>query len=184
MTPIPKKRPLMEVLRTNYQRHLHVAELLFYDWPKAKEVAVALLDYVSLHIRRQEEALALEILCEALVAYSEVSQFARINRTEKVDDALRLAIFVDALITVTLRDLQISVVTESGDQWSLPEGVSFSTWLGGREGDLTVYHKPIDDVLPIRAMLYRAITTPSVKRILLRSGYEDAILANRLAIGS
>tara|TARA_R110002051_G_scaffold299268_1_gene366401 strand:- start:10725 stop:11249 length:525 start_codon:yes stop_codon:yes gene_type:complete len=174
----------MEVLRTDYQRYSHAAELLFYDWPKAKEVAVALLEYISLHIRRQDEALALEVLCEALVAYGEVSQFARINRIEKVDDALRLAIFVDALITVTLRDLQIVVETEDGDKWSLPEGVAFSTWLGDRDGDLTVYHQPLDDVLPIRAMLYGAITSPSVKRILLRAGYENPILANRLAISS
>ncbi|AJY53110.1 hypothetical protein KO116_P200003 (plasmid) [Halomonas sp. KO116] len=180
--PDKEKRPLIDVLRTDYQRHAHFAELLFYDWPKAKEVAIAMLDYVSLHIRRQDEALALEILCEALSAYSEVAQFARINRNEKVDDALRLAIFVDALVTVSLRDLQIAIETEKGEQWTLPEGVALSKWLAEHDGDLTVYHQPLLDSMPVRAMIYGAITTESVKRILQRADYENAILANRLAI--
>ena len=175
----------MDVLRSDYQKHVHNAELLFYDWPKAKEVAVSLLNYISLQLCRQEKTLALTILCEGLVAYSEVAQFAKSNLQSKVDDALRLAIFVDSLITVSVRDLQIAVEKESGERWSLPEGVTFSSWLGDEhQGDLTVYHQPFQDPIPVRAMLYGVITTPSIKRILQRSGYEDAILANRLAISS
>ena len=185
MMALPEPRPLMDVLRSDYQKHVHNAELLFYDWPKAKEVAIALLDYVSLQLRRQDEALALTILCEALVDYSEVAQFAKKNIQAKVDDALRLAIFVDALVSTSLRDLQIIVEKESGEQWSLPEGVGLSTWIGNDvQSDLTIYHSPLENPIPLRAMFYGAITPPSVKRILKRSGYEDAILANRLAIGS
>lgn len=177
-------RPLMEVLRKDYQRHAHNAELLFYDWPKAKEVAISFIKHVGLHLRRREESLALAILCEALNAYSEVTVFSRRSWTEKVDDALRLATFVNALVTVAVRDLQIAVESERGSQWTLPGGEAFSSWLDREQGDLAVYHQSLNDELPVRALLYGTFAPESVKKILKRADYEDAILANRLAVDS
>lgn len=179
---IKSQRPLIEALRHNNQRYAKMAELLFFDWPKAKLVALGLLDYVSLNIRRDDEAVAILILSEALNAYSEAVYFTSIPDGKRSEDAKRLAIFVDVLVQATCRDLQIQVENERGEGWSLSVGEPFLTWLKHHDGDLTIYRKPLNAEQPVRAMLYGAITPDSVKRTLQRAGYENAILADCLAI--
>ncbi len=98
----------------------------------------------------------------------------------KLEDPLRLAVFINALVTATRKELHVLITNEAGQSWSLANGTPFATWLMANEGELTIYsHHPVDES-SLREVIYSLLTSESVKRILKRAGHEDAVLANRV----
>jgi len=168
---------MTEAIRQRGRRYADIVDLLFFDWPKAKDVIENLRSYVSEHIQRHDDPVIYTIVTEALDEYHE----AVYNPGgRKLEDPLRLAVFINALVTATCRELQIVITNDAGQSWSLASGTPFATWLTANDGELTIYSQAPADESSLREVIYSLLTSESVKRILKRAGHEDAVLANRV----
>lgn len=178
--PKERRRTLTEGIREQGRRYADLADLLFFDWPKAKGVVESLQAYLSDHIQLEENPVVYRLIRDSLDRYHD----AVFNHSgKKLDDPLRLAIFIDALLTATCDIVNIEIENDQGSTWTITTGQPFSSWLMENDGGITIYAGAVEDQQPIREMLYALLTSDSIKRILKRAGHEDAVLANRLVIG-
>lgn len=180
MIPKERRRTLTEGIREQGRRYADLADLLFFDWPKAKGVVESLQAYLSDHIQLEDNPVVYRLIRDSLDRYHD----AVFNHSgKKLEDPLRLAIFIDALLTATCEIVNIEIENDQGAAWTIASGQPFSSWLMENDGGITIYAGAVEDERAIREILYALLTSDSIKRILKRAGHEDAVLANRLAIG-
>ncbi|WP_440136553.1 hypothetical protein, partial [Escherichia coli] len=83
---------------------------------------------------------------------------------------------LETLITETCRALEVQIVDSGGDSWSVDSGESFSRWLSSHPGELSITPQPHEDETSLRGLLYELITCESVKTVLRRTDYEEAVV--------
>jgi hypothetical protein len=172
------KDDIFPLIRSRGRKYASLVDLLFFDWPGAKKVVNNLYAYISENIEKNKEPVILSIVDTALDSYHD-SVYRKDGK--KLDDPMRLAIFVETLIVQTCKELDICIVDEQGEHWSVDNETPFVTWLAEHPGELTVRGHQHEDETLLREILYRLVASESVKNVFRRAGYEEAVLAGRIA---
>lgn len=174
------KDEFWKTMRRRSRRYASLLDLLIFDWPDADEILYNLYLYVSDSIHRNKDPVIYHIVEQALDSYND----AVFNRDKKkLDDPVRISIFIESLIKSTCSYFEVSIVDERGEAWSVDSGERFVDWLRNHSGDLKIYDHQHQDEASLRGMLYTLVTCESVKKVIKRSGYEDAVLAGSVAAG-
>ncbi|EPB6455952.1 hypothetical protein ACRQ8J_004977, partial [Escherichia coli] len=97
------------------------------------------------------------------------------------EDPARISAFLDTLITETCKALEIQIAANSGGgAWSVDSGTSFSAWCTDHPGDLSITPHAHEDESSLRGLLYDLLICESVKNVLRRTDYEQAVVSGRL----
>lgn len=167
-------------VRKRTRRHASLVDLLSFDWPDAKKIMNNLYSHISDNVHKNNKPVIYDIIDVALDRYHD-AVFQKNGK--KLDDPKRIAIFIETLIVETCRELELAIVDEKGDEWTVDSGQPFVAWRDAHPGDLEVYGRTHPDEDVLRKMLYTLVTSESIKRVLKRAGYEEAVLAGCVAPG-
>lgn len=169
-------------IRDRGKRYKQALDILIYDWPITTRVISNLYLYITENIQREHDPVFFAIIEKALDAYKQA-----ITRPaeDKLDDPLRLMIFVESLIDNTCQMLDVAIVDSAGHQWKVDNKDTFLEWLVAHPGELKVLSigKTEQGDTKYRKALYQVMAEPSVKNIFRKEGYEKAVLASRPHIG-
>ncbi len=170
----------VKVLRKRSRHNSVVLGILEYDWPVATSIIETISDYIGSGIHTNNEPVIYDILEFAIERYS---KFLFHTRSTKYEDAIRIAAFIEGLITKTCDVAQMKITNESGtSSWAAGDKASFSEWYK-RNGTskLTVQPEPVENVQDLRKFLYELIANDQVKHILKSANYEKAVVFGSLA---
>nr|WHE43956.1 hypothetical protein LOCMHKOF_00073 [Providencia stuartii] len=171
---------VMNELKSRGRKNAHILSILQFDWPASEAIIEKLSCYITDGIKANQEPVIYPIIEEALHRYS---QLVFHEQREKYEDPARIGAFLETLITETCRALEVQIVDSGGDSWSVDSGESFSLWLSSHPGELSINPQPHEDETSLRGLLYELITCESVKTVLRRTDYEEAVVAGRMAAG-
>lgn len=171
-------KDIATLMRRRSRRRATLIDLLFYDWPASKEMMENLYGYISATITKNNEPVIYCILDKALNRYRDV---VFCKNGERIDDPVRIGVFVETLIVETCRELEVSIYDAAGAAWSVDSGQPFLAWLQGHPGSLMICGQTHENESALRQMLYCLITSDSIKKVLRRGLYDQDILAGRLA---
>ncbi|OFB07394.1 hypothetical protein BG490_19945 [Salmonella enterica subsp. enterica serovar Typhimurium] len=171
---------VMNELKSRGRKNAHILSILQFDWPASEAIIEKLSCYITDGIKANQEPVIYPIIEEAL---HRNSQLVFHEQREKYEDPARLGAFLETLITETCRALEVQIVDSGGDSWSVDSGESFSLWLSSHPGELSINPQPHEDETSLRGLLYELITCESVKTVLRRTDYEEAVVAGRMAAG-
>ena len=174
---------VIEKLKARGRKSSETLTLLHFDWPESLVALERISNCVSDLIYADEQPVIYEIIEAALSRYSDAVHFKSPNG--KVEDPLRLGVFIEALITGTAKTMQVEIRHSSGQTWCLETGSSFCSWLeevreACPKGELTIVPRPHKNEKLLRSSLYELITSEKIRNVLRRAGYEKAIVAGRL----
>lgn len=156
-------------------------EVLAADWPEARKSINTLCHYVSQNIQNGGEPVLNMIIVNALKQYQRVVWH---KNNEKFQDPLRIATFIDALISEACQALNIEVQAANGMKWTVHSGCAFTLWLSKNGGDVKVMPAENLDQKAIRKGLYELITEENIKSVLRRANYEAAIVDGSMPVAN
>jgi hypothetical protein len=168
-------------LKARGKKHVEILTLLQFDWPVSRFVLEKLSEHISDHIIADEQPVIYEIIEQALVSYSEAVHH---GSQKKMSDAARFAVFMESLITETSRTMEIEIRDEQGSGWTIDSGVSFNEWYSSRSGEISIYPKLHANEKSLRSTLYELLTSETIRNVLRRIDYEDAVVDGRLGFRS
>lgn len=171
---------VINALKKRGRRNTHTLLLLQFDWPASQDIIERLSCFITDGIKASGEPVIYPIIEEALQRYS-AAVFH--GKYKKHDDPARIGVFLETMITQTCRALEIRIVDSKGASWLVARGQPLSHWIYEHPGDLTIYSHAHDDEPALRGLLYELLTCESVKKVLERKGYGEAVVAGRLAAG-
>lgn len=169
---------VMNVLKSRGRKNAHILSILQLDWPASESIIQRLSDYISDSIKANEEPVIYPIIEEALLRYSQLVFHAH---RYKYEDPARISAFLDTLITETCKALEVQIAAKSGGEaWSVDSGTAFSMWWTSHPGDLSITPHTHEDEPSLRGLLYDLLICESVKNVLRRTEYEQAVVSGRL----
>ncbi|TDX26812.1 hypothetical protein DFO67_11577 [Modicisalibacter xianhensis] len=180
MTSTAAHKDFSSQVRKRTRRHASLVDLLSFDWPDARKIMNNLYSHISDNIQINKKPVIYNIIDVALDRYHD-AVFQKNGR--KLDDPKRIAIFIVTLIVETCRELEVAIVDEKGNEWTVDAGQPFIAWREDHPGDLKVYGRSHPDEEMLRKVLYTLVTSESIKGVLKRAGYEEAVLAGCVAPG-
>lgn len=172
---------VIAALKRRDRRNTRMLSLLQCDWPAAQAIIERLSLLIGDGIRADEQPVIYSIIETALHRYASVVFH---ENSQKAEDPARIGAFLEAIITETCRSLAIEVVGSSGQVWSIHSGKPFAHWLYEQSGELKVQTTRFRDQEVARQRLYALLTNDSVRAVLRKAGYEEAVVAGRLAAGA
>lgn len=173
---------VMNALRSRGRKNAHILSILQLDWPASELIIQKLSDYISDSIKANQEPVIYPIIEEALFRYSQLVFHAQ---RYKYEDPARLSAFLDSLITETCKALEVQIAAKNGgDVWSVESGTSFSEWSTNHPGDLSITPHVHEDEPSLRGLLYELLICESVKNVLRRTDYEQAVVSGCLVAHS
>ncbi|TOI60583.1 hypothetical protein [Vibrio parahaemolyticus] len=172
----PHKK-VLSVIRKRDRKNAHTLALLFFDWPATNDVIEQLCCFITDGIKSDKEPVIYPILEEALDKYSGVVFHAN---KRKYEDPVRLGVFLETIITETAKALEIEIEDSLGNKWSVEKGEPFSHWLADHKGELFIVPHQHQNECKLRKALYQLVASESVKTVLRRTNYEEAVVAGRL----
>ncbi len=170
---------MINELKNRGRKNAHILSILQFDWPASETIIEKLSCYITNSIKANQEPIIYSIIEEALLRYS---QLVFHKQQEKYEDPARIGAFLDTLITETCRALEVQIVDNHGDTWSVDSGEPFSLWLSSHPGKLSINPQPHEDEALLRGLLYELITCESVKTVLRRTNYEEAVVTGRMVV--
>jgi len=171
---------IMDGLKSRSRNNAQILSVLQFDWPVSNSVIGKLSHYITDGITADKEPVIYPIIEKALRHYAE-HVFHELE--EKHEDPIRIAGFLEALITEACRALQVKITDDEGHAWGVDAGEAFSTWLSSHQGELSIYPQPPEDENALRGLLYELIACERVKTVLRRANCEEAVVAGRMAAG-
>lgn len=173
---------VMNALKSRGRKNAHILSILQLDWPASESIIHRLSDYISDSIKANEEPVIYPIIEEALLRYSQLVFHAQ---KYKYEDPARISAFLDTLITETCKALEVQIAANSGGgAWSVDSGTSFSAWCTDHPGDLSITPHAHEDESSLRGLLYDLLICESVKNVLRRTDYEQAVVSGHLVAHS
>lgn len=174
---------VLSAIRGRGKRYAQSLDILLYDWPITAKVVSKFYQFLSENIEIEHEPVFFAIIEKALDAYK-----SAVNRPhqDKLDDPLRLLIFIEALIDNCCQTLDIAIVDGAGHQWKVDSRLPFVEWLVAHPGDLKVLSigKTEQGDTRYRKAIYQVVADPTVQNIFRKEGYEQTVLASRHNPGS
>ncbi len=167
-----------KTIGTRGKKNAHILDLLKIDWPASQTIIEKLSLLITAGIKKNKEPIIYLIIEEALQRYSDVVFH---NNSKKYDDPIRIGVFLETIITATCRVLEIQIMDSQGNKWSVDSCQSFFHWTLNHPGELAIYQYQHQDEHSLRSLLYDLMTCNSVKNVLKRANYEEAVLAGRMA---
>lgn len=167
-------RRAIKGLRKRSRHNSIVLGVLEYDWPVATSIIESLSNYVGFKIGSASgEPVIYKILEFALNRYSSLLFHSHDNKHE---DAARIAVFIDGLITKTceiacdlpMEEAQKDIFLSTNNKQTL------SDWVAKKD-------KQNCDEPSLRRHLYGLIANDNVKYILKSANYEQAVVLGSLA---
>lgn len=180
MVDVNPFKKVMNELKSRDRKNAHILSILQFDWPASTEIIKKLSCYITEGIKANQEPILYAIIEEALTRYSHVVFY---KQQEKYEDPARIGTFLESIITETCRQLEVKIIDSSGDSWSVESGEPFSLWLSSHPGELSINPQPHEDEPSLRGLLYELITCESVKTVLRRTNYEEAVVTGCMAAG-
>lgn len=171
---------VMETLRARGRKNADTLILLQFDWPDTEHVLGRVVDSVADFSCNGSDPVIYSILDQALERYSKAVHFrvgcSYLDASKK--DPMRLAIFIEALITETMMVVKAGRQNGCKGEWPLDQGVSLSEWLCEQGGlsEAEQKLKPCMSNETLRSTLYELFTSERVRSILRRVGYEEAVV--------
>lgn len=157
-----------------------IYSLLRHDWSASQNMIEQLTYFLTTEITRDGEPIIYPILEEAFDRYHNIVFH---SNPEKAEDIARIAVFLDQLITSTLRRMDQQLVDPQGACWHLDCGEGFSTWRQAHPGELISQPYQINDPMEGRRRLYYLMADPRIRFVFTRSNYyEEAIMAGDIRV--
>lgn len=179
MVNVNPHKKILSMIRKRDRKNAHTLALLFFDWPATNNIIEQLCCFITDEIKSDKEPVIYPILEKALNKYSDV--VFHVNK-HKYEDPIRLGVFLETIITETVKALEIEIEDSLGNKWSVEKNESFSHWLENHKGVLSIIPHQHQNECKLRKVLYQLITSKSVKTVLRRTNYEQAVVAGRLVV--
>lgn len=179
MDKVNRTERLSQAMKKMGEDQAEIVAMLEFDWPGADQIIDALCNFVTESIQEDGSPVIYRIVDKALESYGKA-----VFRPDgkKLEDPLRIAIFLDRLLSESAIELNIWIEDDRGSAWNVDSEIPFSDWLEQHPGDVAVYQRAGADHLMLRKRLYALLTCSPIKRVMKRTGYESAVVDGRLAI--
>lgn len=163
-------RKTIKTLKKRSRHNSIVLGVLEYDWPVARSIIEIVCEYIGHNICSDDEPIIYPILEFALERYS---KFLFQGGREKHKDFVRLAAFIDGILTKTCEMAQEFIKTQpKNNKLLMVNKRTLSDWLNG-EPDAA-------SRLLLRRSLYDLVANRHVKHILKSTNYENAVVFGSL----
>ena len=168
---------VMSELKCRGRKSAHILSLLQVDWPVSEDIIRKLSSHISRNIIVNNEPVIYFIVEKALAEYS---HFVFFKGSKKYQDIARISVFLETLITETCKILEVQVVSDNGDVWSVNKKESFNTWLSNHDESLKVIPHLYGNTEALRSFIYELIANESVKKILRSANYEQTVVTGSM----